>query len=254
MKYFVYEFDVSQGPLQYLQHGIEFHHPITDKRFRGINNTRLNRCFPAGHLPEEADYFIVPGLIKVHANASPEGFKGVLASLPFYEKFKAKHIFFVEGNATFFNGSVVFAPETTNPKHLVLPYNITLDPQYSFNPVDLSKTTLLTSLPDDKTLANCCYLFCDRSLAQFYNAMAFGRIPVLAYDNIKLPLEKTIPYHEFVIRIEEKDRGRVKNLLGGLDLLSASKKARHWWTTYFSDGAFHRLIDDSLAERFLHVN
>lgn len=252
MKYFVYEFDVSQGPLQYSRSGVEFQHPVKDKRFRGINTTRINRHFPAGYLPEEADYFIVPALIKVHPNGSPDGFKDIFAALPHYNQYKAKHIFFVEGDAVAVSDSIVFCPETT--MHLAMPYNITLDPQHSYNPVDLAKTTLLITPPTDKTLADCSYVYCDRSLEHFYNAMAFGRIPVLAYDNIRLPLESKIPYDEFVIRIKEKDRGRVMGHLGRFNLISASKKARHWWTTYFSDGAFRRFLDDSLAERAQHAN
>jgi hypothetical protein len=249
MKYFVYEFDVSQGALHYAYKGVEFQHPVTEPRFRAINNTLVNRHFPSGHLPEEVDYFIVPALIKVHPGASPDGFKDILTALDFYEEFKSRHIFFVEGDASFLNGSVVFAPETTDPKQLVIPYNITLDPQHSYSPVDMAKTTLLMSPPDNKTLADCCYVLCDHSLEHFYNALAFGRIPVLVYDDIKLPLEQKIPYHEFVVRVQEKDKRSVVSHLGRLDLLPASKKARHWWTNYLSDGAFKRLLDESLAER-----
>lgn len=85
---------------------------------------------------------------------------------------------------------------------------------------------------------------------RFFETLAFGRIPILIADDTKLPLEDTINYNKFIVRVPEKKINDsylyVKEFLRKNDLCEASKLARDTWNTYFSPGKLGKLLELSL--------
>lgn len=85
---------------------------------------------------------------------------------------------------------------------------------------------------------------------RFFEALAFGRIPVLIADDTKLPLEKVIDYSKFIVRVPESKMQSsnvfIKDFLERNDLEEASKLARSAWNTYFSGGKLRKCLELSL--------
>jgi len=87
---------------------------------------------------------------------------------------------------------------------------------------------------------------------RFFEALAFGRIPVLITDAARLPLETRIDYSRFVVQVPE-GFGRwtpeyVAEFLARHDLDAASCLAREIWQTWFAPDRFRRFLEASLIE------
>lgn len=107
-------------------------------------------------------------------------------------------------------------------------------------------------------LDQCRFIACPRgnglSSLRFFEALAWGRIPILIADDTALPLEGVIPYHEFVVRVPEGD---VENwglwvedfLTLHPDLERASKLAAETSRRWFTIPTLSRLVANSLQFR-----
>jgi hypothetical protein len=73
---------------------------------------------------------------------------------------------------------------------------------------------------------------------RFFEALSFGRIPILLADNVKLPLESVIDYGQFIVRVPEKHILRVgeyvENFISKNDLRNASQLAASNWQKHLS--------------------
>lgn len=74
---------------------------------------------------------------------------------------------------------------------------------------------------------------------RFFEALAFGRIPVLFSDDAKLPMEDRIKYNEFVVRVPEQDikntQDYVNQFIRSRDVSGASEMAYSVWRKYFRE-------------------
>ncbi len=107
-------------------------------------------------------------------------------------------------------------------------------------------------------LNQCRFIACPRgdglSSLRFFEALAWGRIPILIADQTALPLEEFIPYHEFVVRVPEAE---VENWEAWLedfvathpDLERASKLAAETSRDWFTLPALHRFVMGCLMSR-----
>ncbi len=92
------------------------------------------------------------------------------------------------------------------------------------------------------------------SSLRFFEALAWGRIPILIADQTALPLEGTIPYHEFVVRIPEADlenwEAWVEDFLAmHPDLERASRLAAATSRRWFMPQSLSRLVPSCLMYR-----
>jgi len=91
---------------------------------------------------------------------------------------------------------------------------------------------------------------CGLTSIRFFEALAFGRIPVLIADDTKLPITDRLNYDDFVVRVPE---GEIENLADFIedfrathDLQKSSKLARDAWEEYLSGGKLRRYLELSL--------
>jgi hypothetical protein len=93
------------------------------------------------------------------------------------------------------------------------------------------------------------FILCPRGVAlnsiRFFEALAWGRVPVLLADDTRLPLEWEIDYERFVVRVPEREvydiPRYIETFLRHHDLTEASRQAQAVFTTYFqrnSQGLF----------------
>ena len=92
------------------------------------------------------------------------------------------------------------------------------------------------------------------SSLRFFEALAWGRIPILISDHTALPLQDIIPYHEFVIRVPEGDTENWEAWLDDFvatapDLERASRLAAETSRSWFAPAALHRLVMSCLMSR-----
>ncbi len=91
---------------------------------------------------------------------------------------------------------------------------------------------------------------CGLNSIRFFEALSFGRIPVLMADDAKLPLEHLINYDEFIIRVPETELDSIPDLIETFmhthDLEVASKKALEIWETYFKEGSLKKYLNLNL--------
>ncbi len=128
---------------------------------------------------------------------------------------------------------------------------------YLYTTHDLDAQVRLTARYHDH-LDQCRFIACPRgdglSSLRFFEALAWGRIPILMADQTALPLEDIIPYHEFVVRVPEAD---VENWEAWLeefiaahpDLERASHLAAETSRSWFTIPALHRLVMNCLMSR-----
>ncbi|MCP5149161.1 MAG: exostosin family protein [Ectothiorhodospiraceae bacterium] len=99
-------------------------------------------------------------------------------------------------------------------------------------PADARRDRYLRALGDAR------FVLCPRggglNSARFFETLALGRIPVLVADDTRLPLESTIPYREFVVRLPEDDLDSLLARIAAFErqheLEHASRLARgHYW-------------------------
>jgi hypothetical protein len=100
------------------------------------------------------------------------------------------------------------------------------------------------------------FVLCPRGRAlnsrRFYEALAYGRVPVLITDAARLPLESRIDYARFVITVPE-GYGRwapdyAADFLRRNDLERACALARQTWEEWFAPARFRRFIEASLVD------
>lgn len=104
-------------------------------------------------------------------------------------------------------------------------------------------------------LATARFVLCPRGVAansiRFFEAMLFGRIPVLISDDAVLPLADRIRYDDFMVRVPEKELDtlwdRIREFEKTHDLVVASKAAREAYDTWFRDRRFGAFLRASLA-------
>lgn len=94
--------------------------------------------------------------------------------------------------------------------------------------IDLLEDTKFPLCPRGKGLSS----------IRFFEALRLGRIPVLAADETKLPLEWMIDYDEFVVRVPERELGSANEYierwrLDHHDIKEASAKAQETSRIYF---------------------
>lgn len=94
------------------------------------------------------------------------------------------------------------------------------------------------------------------SSLRFFEALAWGRIPILIADQTQLPLEEVIPYDEFVVRIPESDVDHWESYVAEFlaehpDLERASRLARETSRAWFTFEALGRFVLASIAARRL---
>lgn len=104
-------------------------------------------------------------------------------------------------------------------------------------------------------LADSRFVLCPRGIGlnsiRFFEALAYGRIPVLLSDEAKLPLDWVIPYPDFSLRVPEAEVERLPGYLEDFrarhDLEEASRLAMEIHRRYLSVGNIPGLIAQSLA-------
>lgn len=87
------------------------------------------------------------------------------------------------------------------------------------------------------------FVMCPRGVGlnsiRFFETLRMGRIPILIADDTKLPLDWTIKYENFIVRVPENDilksHDYVKEWLSSHSLEKASAEARQFSLTYFED-------------------
>jgi hypothetical protein len=89
---------------------------------------------------------------------------------------------------------------------------------------------------------------------RFFESLAFGRLPVLIADDAALPLERDIPYNEFMIRVPESQVESWEVYLDAFlathhDLEYCSSLARNAFQHWFSISSLRRFVETSLRER-----
>jgi hypothetical protein len=91
---------------------------------------------------------------------------------------------------------------------------------------------------------------CGLNSIRFFEAMAFGRVPVLIADDTKLPLEDFIDYSEFIVRVpEERIEDTyvfIEDFLCNHDIIKASELARQTWKDNFSGGKLRKYLEKVL--------
>jgi hypothetical protein len=99
---------------------------------------------------------------------------------------------------------------------------------------------------------------CGLNSIRFYEALSFGRIPVLIADDTKLPLDDIINYEDFVVFVPES---KIENLHSYIDMFlmchdleKASFCARETWQKYFSGGKLRTLLELSLPSDNEKIN
>ena len=104
------------------------------------------------------------------------------------------------------------------------------------------------------------FIVCPRgdglSSLRFFEALAWGRIPILIADQTQLPLEDVIPYDEFVVRIPEAEVDHWEDWVTEFlddhpDLDRASRLAAETSRTWFTFDALARFVHASVAARGL---
>ena len=96
------------------------------------------------------------------------------------------------------------------------------------------------------------FILCPRGFGtnsiRFFEAMAFGRLPVLIADSTKLPLENKIRYNDFIVRVKEDELESLPDVLekNKKDLIEKSKIARTTWENYFSPCKLPFFMQESL--------
>lgn len=99
---------------------------------------------------------------------------------------------------------------------------------------------------------------CGLNSIRFFEALSFGRIPVLIADDAKLPLEDIIDYDDFVVKVPELDICNSYEFINKFndthDIEISSIKALETWERYFSDGKLIKYIELSLPENKNTIN
>ena len=107
-----------------------------------------------------------------------------------------------------------------------------------------------------KSLEECKFVLCPRGRGsnsiRFYEAINFGKIPILISDDVKLPLRSKIDYSEFCIEMQEKNYHKIEqyvdNFLKTHDIQKASLKAKEISQTWFAMDTLDKFVTESVRE------
>ena len=110
-------------------------------------------------------------------------------------------------------------------------------------------------------MENCKFVLCPRGRGsnsiRFFEALNFGKIPILISDDVKLPLRSKIDYSEFCIEIQEKNYHRLENYIDNFlkthDLKIASLKAKEISETWFNCNSIDKFVTESVREMTLET-
>ena len=108
-----------------------------------------------------------------------------------------------------------------------------------------------------KSIERCKFVLCPRGRGsnsiRFYEALNFGKIPILISDDVKLPLMSKINYSEFCIKIPEKNVSKIETyidtFLKNHDIKTASEKARNTSMKWFSMNSISDFVNESIKEK-----
>jgi hypothetical protein len=120
---------------------------------------------------------------------------------------------------------------------------------YNFTSEEMfyEKTKYITNLVNSK------FILCPRGAghnsARFFEAIWFGRIPILISDNVQLPLETFIPWDDLIVRVSEKDMD-IEEKVGGFlkthNLEEVSKELKSLARKYLDKNFLPKLIKNQL--------
>lgn len=121
---------------------------------------------------------------------------------------------------------------------------------YQFTSEELlyEKTKYITNIVNSR------FILCPRGTghtsSRFFEAIWFGRIPILISDDVQLPLESVIPWESLIIRVSEADmdiENKVDNFLNTCDLEGVSKELKTLSRKYFDRNFLPQLIKTELS-------
>jgi hypothetical protein len=263
--------------------------PVMDNAFHVIGDYD---SIPTINSWLECDFLIVPLLIRhTHRFVDQLELQQVIKEiLPYYEKNKGKHIFFIGSDTDveinfLVSESIVFSFSVKKSSNMFcMAYQPIVSPPETVTPIDLAlydysfmgyacndirkkmvKRMTCTEMKfviinirfwleryferDTSSLESYYsglmnmskFILCPQgfgvSSIRLFEAMSFGRIPIVISDEAKLPLEDEIDYN-FLIRIEEDNiesiEKRIKDYKQEYNLSEMSVKARSVWEDWFA--------------------
>ena len=156
-----------------------------------------------------------------------------------------------------FQGSLTthsIRPKSVNELYKIKNYSTFIECNFEFMEFLHNKEYL--RLTYKKSIERCKFVLCPRGRGsnsiRFYEALNFGKIPILISDDVKLPLMSKINYSEFSIKIPEKDVSKIENYIDEFlkthDIKTASKKARETSVKWFSANSISDFINESIKE------
>jgi len=93
-----------------------------------------------------------------------------------------------------------------------------------------------------KNMLLCSFALCMRGNGnfsyRFYEALSFGRIPVVIESNSTLPFQKLINWSNHIILIEERDIDNIDNIINNCQL--SPYQNRKLWQSYFSAEGYNK--------------
>jgi hypothetical protein len=156
-----------------------------------------------------------------------------------------------------FQGSLMthsIRPKSINELYKIKNYSTFIEGNFEFMEFLHNKEHL--RLTYKKSIERCKFVLCPRGRGsnsiRFYEALNFGKIPILISDDVKLPLTSKINYSEFSIKIPEKDVSKIENYIDEFlkthDIKTASKKARETSVKWFSMNSISDFVNESIKE------
>jgi len=145
-------------------------------------------------------------------------------------------------------------PKSVNALYKIKNYSTFIEGNFEFMGYLKNKEYLRSSYK--KSIEKCKFVLCPRGRGsnsiRFYEALNFGKIPILISDNTKLPLTSKIKYSEFSIKIPEKNFSKIENyidtFLKNNDIKTASEKARETSIKWFSMNSISYFVNESVKE------
>jgi len=145
-------------------------------------------------------------------------------------------------------------PKSVNALYKMKNYSTFIDCNFEFLEFLENREYLRSTYK--KSIEKCKFVLCPRGRGsnsiRFYEALNFGKIPILISDDTKLPLESKINYSEFCIRIPEKYFSKIENYIDEFlkthDIKMASEKARETSMKWFSMNSISYFVNESIKE------
>lgn len=156
-----------------------------------------------------------------------------------------------------FQGSLsthLIRPKSVNAIYKMKNYSTFIEANFEFLGYLKNKEYLRSTYK--KSIERCKFVLCPRGRGsnsiRFYEALNFGKIPILISDDTKLPLMSKINYSEFSIRIPEKNVSKIENYIDTFlkthDIKTASEKARETSMKWFSMNSISDFVNESIKE------